>query len=254
MCDMEAFGLVGGLICGDLIGSAFEGMVGSDGRAFVTCESRLTDDSRMAVATLGVLLSLPLAQIRESDFTEAYSKIILEDRHRSVGYSPDMVMWANGEINGGMMEGNGAGIRAATIALAVNDFPAVRRLVSASVRITHSEEAAGMAHILADAIVAVRAGSDVSSVLTSVAEVLPLTALYSKDIYKAQAMDTTLWWTLPAAIHIGLTASNYTSLFAEVLEIGGDTDSIGAMAGAIGHARWGLNGMPKLVRERLGVM
>ncbi|GAA4081982.1 ADP-ribosylglycohydrolase family protein [Zhongshania borealis] len=244
--DEQMIELLGGLLAGDLIGSAYEGMAGEGGRQFVISDSRLTDDSVMAMVTARLVLA-ESSDLTAADFADGYRECITASADKCSGFSPDMLMWATGSVEGGCMEGNGAGVRAAAIALVASTPNDIDRLVDMAVRPTHSIETMGMALILANVISELRLGVPAIEVRTALSVQLPMIDLYEPELFRSQSMDTTLWWTLPAALHIGLTASSYRALFKEVLFIGGDTDSIGAMAGAVGHARWGLRTMPRTV-------
>jgi type I restriction enzyme M protein len=242
--------LLGGLLAGDLIGSAYEGMAGEEGRQFVTPDSRLTDDSAMAMVTARLVLA-ESSDLTAADFADGYRTCITTSADKCTGFSPDMLMWATGSVGGGCMEGNGAGVRAATIALVAKDYASVPALVDMAVRITHSAEAVEMAQLLANTIIQLRVGANPKRLLASLGEKFPMINLYTPETFRDQPMDSTMWWTLPAAMHIGLTAISYHALFSEVLLIGGDTDSIGAMAGSIGHARWGFHNIPEFLVDRL---
>lgn len=235
---------LGGLLAGDLIGSAYEGQPGGRDRVWVTPHSSLTDDSLMAVATARAAEACGENPPTRCVFEGAYRACIARAASMRNYFSPDMLLWVEGEAEGGFMEGNGAGIRAAALALTAGPEADLAEAVASAVRITHSSEATVMATALADAITLLRDGFPPSELMAQMEMRVPMVSVYDADYYRSAPMDTTLWWTLPAALHIGLTSQSYSALFEEVLFVGGDTDSIGAMAGAIGHARWGLEGLP----------
>lgn len=240
---------LGGLLAGDLIGSAYEGLQGESARPWLTADSCLTDDSLVAVATVAAYSGRGSVEPTVTDFESSYRRCISGAHALRRYFSPDMLMWVDGDSEGGFMEGNGAGIRAATLALIAGPEVDLTDAIAAAVSITHSSEATALAAALADAVSMLRRGVSTANVMEQMKALAPMLSLYSAEHYRGAPMDTTLWWTLPAALHIGLMSDSYSALFDEVLFIGGDTDSIGAMAGAIGHARWGLQGLPNEILD-----
>ena len=241
---------LGGLLAGDLIGSHWEGLNGERGRPLLVDGSSLTDESAVATTILDTVYFLKDEASNEGVFTERFRRDLRQ--HREAGFSPDMLAWMNEEDNVADLEGNGAAIRMAAIALLPGDFGGSKEAFAREfIRQTHSAEATELALLYGRVIEQVGTERSLNRLYSATEEAWPLFKLYDGEVFRQSAFDSTLWWTLPPALHIGLTARNYTEMFDQVLMLGGDTDSIAAMAGAIGHARWGLEGMPESVLTKL---
>lgn len=240
---------LGGLIAGDLIGSAWEGQPAESGRPLLTPDSAFTDETAVALSALEALEELQ----HESNDVEAFTKTFREKLkpRRDAGFSADMVAWIDGEPVVIDLEGNGAAIRAAAIMLLPGHDKRKLTFARSMIRQTHSEEATSLAMMYARVFRWNLDRGNPGKLLAELIEEWPVLGLYDPDVFKRAGFDSTLWWTLPPALHIGLKAESYDDMFEQVLAIGGDTDSIGAMAGAIGHKRWGLEGLPVDVSQRI---
>jgi len=244
--------LAGGLLAGDLVGSVYEGLPGSNHRRpLLTEDSHFTDDSYNALVAYRCMNPVKTSHLlAPNEFVKSFREVLLP--YQAHGFSFDMQNWICGDIEGGHMEGNGAGVRAAALQLMDPTNPCMDMAVDLLCGATHSQETVGYAKILTEVIRQdLRVPTTLSGTKVMLENRLPMYTLFDADIFQEACFDASLWWTLPAALHIGLNANSWEHLFEMVLYIGGDTDSIGAMAGAVGHARWGLKGMPKDVLNKV---
>jgi ADP-ribosylglycohydrolase len=178
-----------------------------------------------------------------------------------IGFSP--------ERSGVFSAGNGAAMRAPIIGAAVDDLDAVRELVRASTRITHTDKkaaygaltvaiAAHMAcrqelvvaedflarieevlgadgtemHVLtSDAVDAVRKNQD--------------TQAFAASIGLETGVSGYVYHTVPIAIHAWLTNQrDFRAAIVSVIQCGGDTDSTAAIVGGIVGAAVGEESIP----------
>ena len=178
-----------------------------------------------------------------------------------VGISP--------ERSGVFSAGNGPAMRAPIIGAAIDDMHALRALVRASTRLTHTDEKAEVGALAAAlaAHMAARqgqvAGDDFLAQLTALlaGEGGEFLALMRRAVQAANQGQTTqefaaalglergvsgyMWHTLPVVIHAWLTHQNdFRAAIISIVECGGDTDSTAAILGGIVGASCGPTGIP----------
>lgn len=237
-----------GIFLGDLIGSSYEGSnLKGAGLPFFPKEAKLTDDSVMALATYDALTN---TEKSPEDFADVYRHWVRD--YYNFGFSPDMLEWAKDASKNPFMEGNGAGIRAAVIGLLIDDRREAESILEAAVSVSHSPECLEIAKMLLNVVLAAKNNVKPDSILSIACKESPVIMLFDeKKFADYDQFDSSLWWTIAPAVHVGLKSESYEDLYSRVLALGGDTDSIGAMAGAIGQARWGAKAIKKNMIEQL---
>jgi type I restriction enzyme M protein len=229
-----------GIVIGDIVGNARERGVAE----LVTANSRITDDTITAMATVSCMAS---GLGRREEFGKTYQEWVV--RYPDAGWSAEMIQWAKSPEAPVSMEGSCAGIRAIVIALLYDDMEKVNLLLDAAIKCTHSEDVYSLTKSLVYTVFAMKSGDDPARTLAKVSEYCPMVKLFNESHYsEAPNMDMSLWWTIAPAIVLSLTSKDYTDLFSRILKFGGDTTSIAAMAGGIAQARWGISGLtPEMV-------
>lgn len=274
-----------GTAVGDSIGRAFEGAASVapknvEDAARTSPQLRFTDDTQM---TLGVLRSL----VEAEDFDgEDMAKHFAQDFDPSRGYGPSTAsiltkiksgerwdMPARLAMGGEGSFGNGAAMRVAPVGLLYHqDLTKVRQVAEASSRITHTHplgvEGAAL-HALAVAL-AVQMGPEEFSAADFLKRLAALTKeeTYLKKLKKIEEMlgkktspadvarelgnGIEAQNSVPAAIHSFLAAGGeFKGTVLGAIGLGGDTDTIGAMAGAIAGAFQGVGEIPSEWLEKL---
>ena len=237
-----------GATIGDIAGSRFEGSRGGpkDFDLFHR-DCRYTDDTVCTAAVADIVLN-----DRKPDST-------LQDwcrRHPGRGYGGFFRKWiasANPVPYGSF--GNGAAMRVAPVALLHRGRP-LDEALAASDRVTeithdHPEGIKG-ARAVTEAIWLALRGERPEAVRREI------TRRYGYDlepsveaIRPTHRFDVTCQGTVPTALVCALESANLEDAVRNAVSLGGDADTIAAIAGAVGEAMHGLpRGLVQIARER----
>jgi ADP-ribosyl-[dinitrogen reductase] hydrolase len=144
-----------------------------------------------------------------------------------------------------MNPGNGCIMRLAPVAILHRaDLAEARRVARAQALTTHAaEEALGATAALTEILVAALSGSDVAA-----HPVLRAVRAKSRDEISSapRAVDT-----LEAALWCVARAADFEEAIIAAVNLGGDTDTIGAVAGQVAGAVFGASAIPRRWREAL---
>ncbi len=262
-----------GLAVGDSLGARSEGSFAveiKEGRL-----SRYTDDTAMMIGVAESLIECGglNAEHMAKRFVENYEK----EPWRGYGPGPPRIFkmikqgarWDKAldkELYPGGSFGNGSAMRVAPIALFYRDDPnKLREAAYESSRITHShplamEGAALEAYAIAlalneekellDKLIDFTESEAYRRKLESVRKLLPQRQNKRKIVEElgngVEALNS-----VPTAIYSFLASSSFESSLIYAVNLGGDTDTIAAMCGAIAGAWWGIEEIPERWREHL---
>lgn len=226
-----------GILIGDLVGSAYEGVdIKGYGLPLLTPSSVLTDDSITAFATAESILN---DEVSPSAIAATLRRWVAA--HPGRGYGEMLEEWVRSERaepNAGASLGNGAGIRTAIASLLIDDPVRADEFASRSGRLTHSSEAMELAHAISICIRGVRGGQAFDAINEQVKARCFIDLTCDLDrLHREAGFSPLMEATVAPALYIGLTSETAEQAMRRVLYIGGDTDSIGAMAGAMIDAR-----------------
>lgn len=160
------------------------------------------------------------------------------------------------EATGGRSAANGALMRVAGLACAyvIGDESALIDAARAQAALTHADPAAGWGAAIAAALVR-RAvlGEDPIDALPAVLELVEsaervrfaamLDPRWAPDDPEAPS-DGTVWACLARAIWALRTSDSFASAVVAAIELGGDTDTVAAVTGALAGARHSVQGIP----------
>jgi poly(ADP-ribose) glycohydrolase ARH3 len=286
----QARGVLLGLALGDALGAPFEGRT-RVARAQVTAwrdarePLRWTDDTHMALVLARHLGDDPGLADPEA-LGAAFARAYAAEPWRGYGAGPPLVFAlvaqgatfeeAAGSLFGGAGSfGNGAAMRVAPVGLlpgAASPHEAAR-LAAAQARVTHThpdavDGAAVVAQVVAslldadvvDVAVLVEVITDVSARLAEgpvregLTGVLDVLRAGGDAFAAAERCGTGVAAaaSVPAAVAALLGGgSDLVDVVTTAISLGGDTDTIAAMAGAMAGAAWGLADVPGALLERL---
>jgi poly(ADP-ribose) glycohydrolase ARH3 len=267
-----AAGALLGTFVGDALGMPFEGQPAAAIPARLEMEeARLgrgtyTDDTQMMIALAESLLERGGvdAQALANGFVDAY------DPRRGYGSGTSEVLRlvragvnpheaARAAFGGQGSLGNGAAMRIAPVAVRYADAAAaLASAARASARVTHTHLLAiDAAVVQAAAIAAALTGrppleaaldaattSELKGRLSKAAQLLGA-GLEPAVIAEALGNRSTGHESVPAAIYAAVTQESAEAAISFAVRCGGDTDTIGAMAGAIATARFGASTLPE---------
>ena len=235
-----------GAIVGDIAGSLYEfhNIKTRDFTLFADYRGRRarpTDDSVMTLAVMQALLdtaedlpALPAAAVqRMQEFGHRYPHAGYGGAFRRWLASPDPQPYGSWG-NGAAMRVSGCGWAARTLdeALAFSD---------AVTGVTHNHpEGLKGARAVTAAIFLLRTGTSVTDVRSHICENYYPLNFTLDEIRPSYDFDVSCQGSVPQALEAFFEADSFESTIRNAVSIGGDSDTIAAIAGAVAGARWGV--------------
>ena len=232
-----------GAIIGDIVGSIYEGNpIKTKDFPFFGDYCRFTDDSVCTVAVADILLhNLPPAETMQ-----AWCR-----RHPRRGYGGNFGMWIYvdpPEPYGSY--GNGAAMRVSPTAfLNRNDLDAALSASDKVTEITHNHpEGMKGARATTHAIWLAFQGQNPTAIREVIASEYGYDLTQTVDeIRPSYFFDVTCQGAVPQAITCALESVSYEDAVRNAISLGGDADTLAAIAGSIAEAR---HGIPDELKER----
>jgi ADP-ribosyl-[dinitrogen reductase] hydrolase len=269
----RAFGAVIGAAVGDALGAPFEfGPAGAylarfpepvlggtgemvGGGAFGWAPGEFTDDTQMALALAESLLEQGRydADSMWSWFRAWYAEAAdVGSTTRAALRHADRSSFERDTVHGA---GNGALMRAFPLGVFFlrDDTDEVRRVALEQSALTHGDPAAGWgAWIAVEMIRRAIAGEDPLAALPTILEALPddqravfgplLAPSWTPD--EPHVSNGSVWGCLAEAVWAVRSTSSYATAVVAAIELGGDTDTVACVAGALAGARYGIQAVP----------
>ena len=235
-----------GAIIGDIVGSRFEFDQGDKSREFefFTRENDFTDDTVMSIAVAEALLDAG----KDADEKTVKDNLIKSmkkwgKKYPHAGYGARFIHWVlSDDPKPYGSYGNGSGMRVSPAGWLYDSIERTREVARWTAEVTHNHpEGVKGAESVAAAMFMARTraskeeikaylekefGYDLSRTLD---EIRP-TYQHVEDCMR----------TMPEAFTCFLEANSYEECIRNVMYIGGDTDTLGAIAGAVAEAMWGV--------------
>ena len=232
-----------GAIIGDIVGSIYEWQpVKTKNFPFFTDDCFFTDDSVCTVAVADILLhDLPPAETLQKWCR----------RYAGCGYGGNFGDWIYNDLPEPYHSfGNGAAMRVSPAAfLNRNDLDAVLSAADTVTEITHNHsEGMKGARATTHAIWLAFQGKspeDIRQVITSVYGYDLSQAV--DDIRPGYSFDVTCQGTVPQAITCALESESFEDAVRNAISLGGDADTLAAIAGAIAEA---IHGIPDQIKAQ----
>lgn len=240
-----------GAMIGDIIGSVYEWNNWKDKRfKLFHPQCRMTDDSVMTAAVASALLSSDLSDL------EMFKENLVTEMHRfgkaypGLGYGPRFEKWLiQGDTKPYGSLANGSAMRVSPVAWVAETMEECLTLAKASAEVTHDHpEGIAGAQALAGAIFLAKMGERKEVIRDFVENYysLDFTLDGIRDEYQ---FDVSCAGSVPQAIVAFLEATGYEDAIRNAVSIGGDSDTIACMTGAVAAAFYGI---PKDIREEAG--
>lgn len=232
-----------GAIVGDIIGSPYE--FGSDKTKnfpLFRYECRPTDDSLM---TLAVACACTRADIEdERDFKRTLVCLMRElgRQYPDAGYGASFYRWLQDDhaIAYGSY-GNGSGMRVSPVAWVASSLAEAEKLAKWSAEVTHdSEEGIRGARAIAAAVYLARRGKTKEAIRAYIEDNYYPLDFTLDGIRPTYRFDVTCRGSVPQAIVCFLESTDYEDAVRNAVSLGGDGDTLAAMAGAIAEAYYGI--------------
>ncbi|MDW7650836.1 MAG: ADP-ribosylglycohydrolase family protein [Bacillota bacterium] len=220
-----------GAIVGDIIGSVyeFENYKAQDFPLF-NPQSRFTDDSVLTVATAAALLA-------ERGFRETYQDYF--HRYPEAGYGGRFYQWAkNREREPYGSFGNGSAMRVSPVGFACRSLTDVLRVAKecASVSHNHPEGIKG-AQAVAAVIFLARAGGGKDEIAQYITQAFGYDlSVPLANVRPWYTFDVSCRGSVPYAIRAFLESDGFESAVRLAVSIGGDSDTLACMAGAMAES------------------
>jgi len=221
-----------GSICGDIVGSRFEGMHKTPRRknfSLFTGNTHFTDDTVYTVAVADVIMN-------GKDYVDAFKDYF--KRYPHAGYGKAFKAWAaseNRESYGSW--GNGSGMRVSSIGWAFNTKEEVLKEAEKSAMVTHSHpEGIKGAKAIALAVFMARKGETKSEIKQ---EIFKETG-YDFSVGVLDHWDVSCQACVPQALIAFFDSTGFEDAIRKAIFRGGDSDTIAAMTGSIAQAYYGV--------------
>lgn len=235
-----------GAIIGDIIGSRFEFDRGNKSKEFelFSKECEFTDDTVMTIAVAEALMEAgPDAD--EETIKDLLIKSLKKwgKKYPDAGYGARFIDWVLSEDSEPYGSyGNGSGMRVSPAGWLYDSLDRTREVARWTAEITHNHpEGIKGAESVAAAIFMARHGASKDEIQDYIE------SEFGYDL--SRTLDDTrpgyyhvedCMRTMPEAFECFLESESYEDCVRNVMYIGGDTDTLAAIAGAIAEAFWGL--------------
>jgi ADP-ribosylglycohydrolase len=217
-----------GAIAGDIIGSVFEQhpIKTTDFQLF-SSHSCFTDDTVLTVAVADSILS---------NIDYAVSLKTFGRKYPYAGYGLSFFHWLQSEENTPYNSwGNGAAMRVSPVGFAYNSIDSVLIEAKKSAAVTHNHpEGIRGAQAIALAVYLARTDHTKSEIKTEISDRFHYDLSRSIDnIRPDYRFDISCQGTVPEAITAFLESENWEDAVRKAISLGGDSDTIGCITGAI---------------------
>ncbi|WP_157019976.1 ADP-ribosylglycohydrolase family protein [Mesorhizobium xinjiangense] len=236
-----------GAIAGDIIGSRFEGHPAPPSNFdLFHSDCCFTDDTVCTLAVAEAMLSNQPFELVLRSFVRRYP---------DAGYGGMFLRWAFDDEAGPYGSwGNGAPMRVSAVGWLARDETEVLRLAARQSAVSHDHpDAIQAAQAVALAIHLLRAGAGLDGVQTRIEKEFGYD-LSGPEVLKRRGFDVSATGTVPPALAAAFQSTSLENAIRIAVGIGGDTDTLACLAGAVAEA---VHGVPSEVtretRARLPV-
>lgn len=247
-----------GAILGDIIGSAFEFDRGGKTKEFpLFCEeSTWTDDTVMTIAVAEALMNAGRdATVEQIKAACVKSMQKWGRKYPYAGYGGRFIHWVHSDDPHPYKSyGNGSAMRVSAAGWLYDTIERTREVARATAAVTHNHpEGIKGAECTAAVIFLARNGAADEDIAEYVKEEFgydfseTLEEMRARHDHVETCMDS-----LPKAMRAFLDGTSYEDVVRNAVSLGGDTDTLGAIAGAMAEGRYGVSEeLKKECRERV---
>lgn len=226
-----------GSIIGDIAGSVYEfnNYRAKDFTPFLHTEAAFTDDTVCTIAIADALLhdKCPARTLKE--WGERYWS--------NGGWGRSFALWLGSDsLESYGSYGNGAAMRVAPAGLLATSLQEAQALSAKVTEVTHNHpEGMRGAAATASAVYMARNGSTSDQIREYVTNVFGYDLSRSvDDIRPAYVFNETCQQTVPEALICVLEATSFEDAIRNAISIGGDSDTVAAIAGGVAEAMFGI--------------
>ena len=238
-----------GAIIGDIVGSRFEWRNSkSKTFEFITDECSVTDDSIMTLAIARAILAC------DGDYSGLGAAAVAHMRevggpYPECGYGARFKQWMySDEPTPYNSFGNGAAMRVSSCGFAARSLDEATLLARKVTEVTHNHpEGLKGAEAVAVCVYMARAGKSASDIRKHVSAEYYALDFTLDGIRDGYQFDETCQGSVPQAITAFLESRDFEDAIRNAVSIGGDSDTIAAIAGGIAEACYGI---PVFLRQQ----
>lgn len=233
-----------GAILGDIIGSPYEFDRGNKSKEFplFSEESTYTDDTVMTIAVAEAFMDAP------EDEAEIEKRLVASmqkwgHRYPGAGYGLRFCDWLEAdEPQPYNSFGNGSAMRVSSVAWLYNDLDTVRRMARLSAEVTHNHpEGIKGAEATASAIFLARTGHSKAEIKAYIEDHFGYDLSRSiNEIRPGYYHVESCQETVPEAIIAFLEGESFEDVIRTAVSLGGDCDTLTAIAGSIAEGFYGV--------------
>ena len=242
-----------GAIIGDIVGSRFEFHNHlSKEFEFLTRSCEFTDDTVMTCAVAQALMD------SKENFSDLSEKTIaamqrIGRQFPNCGHGARFINWMFSDNPQPYNScGNGSGMRISPVGFAARDVEEAKKLSAAVTRVSHNHpEGMKGEEATAVAIVMARQGKSKEEIRTVMEEYYDLSTTVDQYRNEWQGHGKEICQvSLPQALACFFEGESYEDVIRNCISIGGDTDTIAAIAGGIAEAYYGVPEEDQIKAER----
>lgn len=227
-----------GSIIGDIVGSVYEfnNYRAKDFEPFFHPKSAFTDDTVCTVAVADALIHNKCPAQTLKTWGERYWS--------NGGWGRSFSLWLGSEsLEPYGSYGNGAAMRVAPAGLFARSLKEAHFLSAKVTQVTHNHpEGLRGAAATASAVYLARTGSSAEEMRSYIAEEFGYDLSRSVDqIRPGYVFNETCQRTVPEALTCALEATSFEDAIRNAISIGGDSDTLAAIAGGVAEARFGIS-------------
>lgn len=233
-----------GAIFGDIVGSVYEGHNTHDYNfQLLSPWSRPTDDSVMTIAVAKALME---TYGQDDDTIRAALVAEMQSfgrRYPYAGYGGKFRRWLVSENPEPYQSfGNGSGMRVSAAGWLYRTLDETLHAAQLTAEVTHNHpEGIKGAQAIAAGIFLARAGADKEQIINYIANKFGYNLFRTLDeIRPDYGFDATCQGSVPEAIIAFYEGVDYEDVIRKAVSLGGDSDTIACMAGAIAEAYYGM--------------
>lgn len=221
-----------GAIAGDIAGSRFEGHRDiPDGFDLFHPSCRFTDDTVCSLAVADTLLG-------GGDYAAVLRQFVR--RYPDRGYGGMFRQWAFSDSGPYGSWGNGSPMRTAAVGWLIDDEAAVLETAANQSSVTHNHPAAvAGAQAVSLSILLLREGGDPAGVSSRISNMFGY-ELSPEAALRPRGFDISAAGTVPVALAAAFSSKDWEDAVRKVIAVGGDTDTLACIAGAVAEARHGV--------------
>jgi len=240
-----------GAIIGDVAGSRFEWnniKVKDFDLLGVAGKCRMTDDSYMSLAVAKAVLEYNGDLDKLSKLAIKYMQEIGR-KYPYAGYGGSFKQWLQSEDPQPYNSyGNGSAMRVSACGFAANSLEEAIYMADAVTKVSHSHpEGMKGAEAVAAMIYLAKTGSSIADLRDSVEKQYYKLDFTLDSIRAVHTFDVSCQGSVPQAIEAFLESKDFEDSIRNAISIGGDSDTIAAIAGSIAEAYYGI---PETLRKQ----